>query len=340
MIMNTRPAPTTSQRLRRLAEVSAETPEEIRTAIPAYFQRLVQEGGGKLTPEILKEADQFYDLDVPGCRTGIADALGISVYELRKALGRNRQVACKTCETVFTVFEARVRGGYKPSSQTLCKKCASRAAREGSAKWRKQVETLTLEHNCQIEVELAILDALKEGQDPLIVEPLRTHLLRLALFWIAGGVIGFTHRLPGGYRLGCGCMICSGQPVHLLILDPKWGKSIPKDSDLWQALRRETDYAEPMWARSNPPEDYIPWPPLTEIYQALWRMPEDKYWREIPLIPVQHSPIIVACDYCRQVFAHSHSEVDLGEVSIKDRGDTILVQAAGVEKTLYRSTRK
>ena len=109
------------EQLKDLIAQATKAPEMLHTAVRSYLEGLVREAGGELTPEVLREADWLYD--VPGISYTIADALGMSLHELRAALGRQRRITCEDCGQEFTVLELRCKGGYTESKKTRCPQC-------------------------------------------------------------------------------------------------------------------------------------------------------------------------------------------------------------------------
>ena len=58
-----------------------------------YFDDRLKQEKGIITPEILREVDKIYDFDgLPG---RVAEVLGLTPYQLRKDLGRQKSIDCK-----------------------------------------------------------------------------------------------------------------------------------------------------------------------------------------------------------------------------------------------------
>jgi hypothetical protein len=326
----------TRQQLEQLIVQADVTPEKAKTALQTYFEMLVREANGELTPEIFHEADAFYDHT--GFPTLIAEVLGLSIHQLQKELGRRRQVTCRECSQGFIVFEGRRIGGYSKSKKTRCKKCSRADWEASSERWQAEEARRRLEEQRRVQVDAEILTAITDGRDPLAIEPFREHLIRLALFWIVGRPIQYASNK--GHYLGPGCMLCGEEEsLDLWVMNVEAAAAIPDDSKLWHALRYCADYSpegDALRDGQSYPGD-VDWPPLTFPHQALWRLGPGNYFRSVPFLPLLRMPALVLCDNCSHITDGTHTKIELGEVQVTELEDGASAEAAGV--TLFVSDR-
>jgi len=318
-------APTRNELERLIEQATHKEPNRLQEAARAYLEARIANAGWELTPEVLREADWLYD--APGTAYTIADALGLSLSELRKALGRTRHVTCEECGRGFAVFEPRRKGGYSRSKETRCEECRRRYWQEQQIEWEAEAARQQYEHLREVEVDAQIVVELAAGRDPLALEALRKHLISFALYWIIGRPMQYTASL--GCPLGPGCMICGREPVHLLVITCEQANAIPRDSTLWKTLRYYTDYTRSD-RHNSVPEEQPAWPPLVSLHQALWRMRPHRYFSSVPFFPLRWMPVLLTCADCRRVVAGTHVEIELGDVRVQRIDGGITAEAANV----------
>ncbi|RLB21950.1 MAG: hypothetical protein DRG71_07665 [Deltaproteobacteria bacterium] len=287
----------------------------LESAVTGYFRSLLRESEGVLTPKILQEADWLYD--VISTRV-LADILGLTTGELKKALARQRVIVCEECGERFTVIEPRCYGGYTESYERFCEECRRRHRLLAREKQRQR----ELEREKRGQYDAEILSAIEAGRDPLQLEKLHQHLIAYALLWIADH-----HLVRSGCKgcLGPGCMICAQEPVHLLVITKEKAETLAPSDMFWDTLPSNTHPA------------YKTWPPLVSVYQALWRLSPRSYFWSAYHFPLKRMPVVLLCDDHLQIVEDTHIEIPLGEVQVEHTDNGVVAKAAGTHLVM-RST--
>lgn len=320
----------TGQQLHQLIAQADVAPERVKAAARAYFSRLGHEANGALTPEICQEANAFYDHT--GFPTIIAEALGLSINELQQALGKEKHKRCGACGKTFSVFARRRLGGYTESKLTLCEECRRAENKGRLEQWKAQEAEVQLDDRHRAQVDAEIQAAVTSGRNPLAIEPLREHLIRLALFWI----VGRSTQPPLGllHYLGSGCMLCGNEDaLNLWIANVEAAVAMPENRRLWNSLRYCVDYSpegDALRSGKSYPRD-VEWPPLTTPYQALWRFGPETYFSWVPFLPLLNMPLLILCDVCSPVAGDTtHTPIALGDVQVTKLEEGMVAEALGV----------
>jgi len=83
---------------------------ELMGWLERYFRRAVDEVGGEITDRVRRDADLVYDW--PGAPAMLSRALDRKPGELRKLLGRPRDMHCPKCGRTTIVIDERRKGGF------------------------------------------------------------------------------------------------------------------------------------------------------------------------------------------------------------------------------------
>ncbi len=272
-----------------------ETTTQLRQQVSDYFREKMAQSNGLLTAELLEAADRIYD--IPSIPSLIADALGISLYDLRLALARRGMGKCEQCGSPLQTTALRSIGGYSSPQPSLCRRCMRAASNENREKWSERNEQEESRHLYRRGVEQRLLGL----GDPLSDPDFKKHLQTYAGYWIAGQP---HHNGSGDYIYeGNGCMICGQE--HALRLLVALANAFDSDSLFWQRARLILDDREPQWEW----EERYPLPVLTSPYQVLWRLKPEHYYDEMPHFPLTQMAFLVLCDRCATRMSETHSIV-------------------------------
>ncbi len=283
----------------RLQAQADAVPTVVQAAIREHLRGLIREEGNLITEEVLREADRLYDMK--GTVRAIAEALGLSVYELRKALARRREIRCADCGETFTVAELRSKGGYTPSREALCRRCRKGREEEIREDLAWKSACWEAEEQKRLRAEEQIRREVQAGRDPTAVEEFRRRLIRYALYWIAGSPPMLTDAGEVVPTAG-GCMICGRPPAFLLVARPD----------------RRQDAAD--------------------VLPALWRTPPSEYFSTVVPFPLLSMPVVILCGRCVETAAETHLAISLGPVRVGQEGESrITAEACGVRLVLQRS---
>lgn len=272
-----------------------EMTTQLKQQIAEYFRQEMKKSKGLFTPEILRAADEIYD--IPTMPSLIVDALGVPLYDLRLALAKRTVGKCEQCGTPLQTTALRSIGGYSSPQPSLCRRCTRSAAEENREQWKERDEREESRHLYRRGVELQIL----RSSAPLDEPDFRKHLQAYASYWIAGTP---HHNGSGDYIYeGKGCMICGqDHALRLLVALPD---AFDPDSIFWQRARMLFDDCEPQWDW----EQRYPLPALTSPYQVLWRLKPEHYYNEMPHFPITQMAFLVLCDRCATRMSETHNVV-------------------------------
>ena len=119
----------TVQRLNDLMTRLRQDPQAVRkefsrdkllAKLELYFGYLLDEAGGSITDQALQDADLVYDW--PKVPAMLARVWHRKPGEVRKMLGRRRQLSCPSCRQTFWVTDERRKGGYAVD-EYICVAC-------------------------------------------------------------------------------------------------------------------------------------------------------------------------------------------------------------------------
>ncbi len=94
--------------------------DELLAQLEQYFRYCVAEVGGEITDQVRRDADLIYDW--PNAPTMLARALACKPGQVRKLLGRRRDLRCPKCHQTVVVLDERRKGGFITEAY-LCRRC-------------------------------------------------------------------------------------------------------------------------------------------------------------------------------------------------------------------------
>lgn len=94
--------------------------DDLLAQLERYFRYCVDEVGGEITDQMRRDADLVYDW--PNAPAMLVRTLARKPGEVRKLLGRLRDLRCPTCQQTFTVLDERCQGGFTTETY-LCRRC-------------------------------------------------------------------------------------------------------------------------------------------------------------------------------------------------------------------------
>jgi hypothetical protein len=287
---------------------------ELGQTVKDYFHERLLLSGSDITPDILAVADQLYELPVV---PSMAEALRITVHELRHLLGIKSIVSCYECEENVEIIRPRIKGGYASAPSTLCADCKAERARDREEK----SEAARFERLQAIAEEqmLADVDRLI-GELPLIqalgLPDVTTRLRKYHRIWGDSSEKMF---VSAGYHFGnykfvfgSGCMICDDKPYEMLIMRDEYLPNQPVRSctnDLfayWKATYREYErrFYESRYCDPKPT-----WAPTTKTLQLLWRVYPESYFALAGNWPLVQRPLLFVCPQHAGLFEETHIHV-------------------------------
>ncbi len=293
------------QKLLIQLETQPSLEQQLRSMVGEYLAMSLAETHGVISLDILRRADQLYD--VPGMPTLIAESLGLSVHALRQELGQQHQITCERCSQSFVVLAARVRGGYSCSLPKICPECARRERRESYERQGKEEEALRANrlYRLRVDAQIAVAD------DPLSIAAFRDHLIEYATFWLGDRsdekqLLWYPClRLTFQTAMGA-CMMCGDTPpLYLFVAQEEAISNHPG----FENLVRRLGYEEEM-SKSRGME-ITPWPPLTRCWQVLWRIWPAYYFSNMSPLPLLKSPILILCKNCAGLAGDTHIELPI-----------------------------
>jgi hypothetical protein len=95
---------------------------ELLDDIEQYLRYRMDETGGSITDQLRRDADLVFDW--PGGPAMLARALDVKPKELRRLLGRWRNMHCSTCNETHHILDERVQNGFD-IVRYACRKCGS-----------------------------------------------------------------------------------------------------------------------------------------------------------------------------------------------------------------------
>jgi len=257
--------------------------------IRSFFDDMLKQTGGEITPAILQIADELYVEDVASM---LHEALGVNKGELRRLLARTRKIECRRCHKLFTVTELRRIGGYSEKSN-VCSDC--------QALWREEFQAL--DEHVLGEVQRAVdLNALVlTVDDPLTIHAFTARLMEYADFWSRGKVsqicyqddvqIGQAERLGGvigRFLVGGGCMLCGTTPPRMW-----WTRK--------SVLNSDHPLARLLHQRGISP--------IQRSAQLIANLTTQEYFSGTPHFPLIDVELLLLCDSCSHVAEDSHREI-------------------------------
>ena len=274
---------------------------ELDEQVTAYFRERLVQTGGQITPDVLREADQLYDLR--GISTVLAEALQLQVYDLQYALGQTQSLKCETCGASFQVHALRRKSGYwlqTLDQKTLCPKCRRAEADDRREDVQSQREVYRTAYLYRRRVD----SALGQARDVLAVKDFCDHLLVLRQYWTKGHR-AWNYETQQSYSIQ-GCMIC-GEPSPLNVILGQ--DTIPQDN-YFRAI--VNGVANGFWGFefANPGnsdlEDLPPLDPPTKVAQVLWRYAPDGFFHHHLRWPVFAMPLVLLCERCTAIVPATH----------------------------------
>ncbi|GIK38126.1 MAG: hypothetical protein BroJett011_19590 [Chloroflexota bacterium] len=94
--------------------------DDLLARLEQYFRYCIDEVGGEITDQVRRDADLVYDW--PNAPAMLVRALDRKPGQLRKLLGRLRDLRCPNCNQTFVILDERCKGGFIVEDY-LCRRC-------------------------------------------------------------------------------------------------------------------------------------------------------------------------------------------------------------------------
>lgn len=273
-----------------------------------YLRQLLAGSSQQVTADILRAFDALYD--VSGMPTRLAEMIGWRLHDLQEALGRNVDLTCERCGTIFTVLETRRLGGYTRSPEIsghgqpiYCRACRRQVWENASQAWqnREDIRRQEIFQRARRDQQIRL------ANNPLELAFYRGHLQDYLVCWVSGEwtralLIGDISGVPAG------CMLCGNPDVHAWVTQ----HNRIDTEDRFIALLQHFDTL---------PRDCVELgvelANLDTYHQALWRLTPGDYFAYILALPLVAQPLLCLCHSCGWAVDGTH--ICLTPRSLDDR---------------------
>lgn len=260
---------------------------ELRQEVTNTIQMMVKANNNRVSKELLTFMDGLYD--IAGMPTLFADALVIDLHDVRRMLGRKRQVVCKQCKKPFEVFEARKKGGYESAHAEYCLGCYELKKEEWAVHWAEQ----STQEQKRYTLYARILS--RSPYDVAQLPEFKEAVSEYAKYWITGKSETWLRQ-----RRSHGCMLCDKLPVGIFLTQDD---SINhKHQKLLSSVEYEEENTRQMSGR-----DYEPsWTILERPFQFLIRMNPYWYFEALEDTPLLQQVILFLCEKHSEIAEETH----------------------------------
>ena len=272
-------------------EQQSQLKEHYYQALNIHFVEMKTSSKGRLSADILRDAELVYDLW--GAPSVIAKALGIKLFDLQQALGRRRAIKCRHCGVgSVEVFEMRVKHGYQDKSGTKCSVCLN------NEKVRRELEHDEWQFKYYQKTIIDNEISIKTLHDAASLKLVRSHLMDYLDTWQRGALHhhqGHTIFLNNwGDRRGC--MICGCQPISLFIRNDS--ERLYEDPTFIELIKQ--------FDENDTRHIYQHHADIKNYLHLLWRMWPDFYFSKVILSPLIKLPLAFLCKKHASILKDTH----------------------------------